>query len=74
MAICADVCEKCVQPTLDLRCRHHWRIDPSESVCRCEGEAHRHAVCKLCGATRIYPTWVPISEAAKRYARMKGEA
>jgi len=59
------------QLTLDLQCRHHWRIDPSESVCRCEGEAHRHAVCKLCGATRIYPTWVPISEAARRYARMK---
>jgi len=38
----------------DGACVHHWRIDGGEA-CRCEGEAHRHAVCAQCGAARTFP-------------------
>jgi hypothetical protein len=39
-------------------CIHHYLLDPSDQVCRCEGEAHHHAECKKCGECRVYPAVV----------------
>ena len=58
-------------------CIHHWLVDPSEAVCRCDGEAHYHAGCRLCFATRTFLAFLepgPIAKAAmyaKRGARAK---
>ena len=60
-------------------CQHHWRLDPSDEVCRCtvSGEAHYHAACRLCLTTRTYPVCLetgPIAKAAmyaKRGAKAK---
>jgi len=59
------------------RCIHHWLLDPSDAVCRCEGEPHYHAACRLCLITRTYPVCLetgPIAKAAmyaKRGAKAK---
>jgi len=56
-------------------CVHHWLVDSLEAVCRCDGEAHYHAGCRLCFATRTFPAFLepgPIARAAmygKRGAR-----
>jgi len=58
-------------------CIHLWLVDPQEAVCRCDGEAHYHAGCRLCLATRTFPAFLetgPIAKAAmyaKRGARAK---
>jgi len=58
-------------------CIHHWLVDPSEAVCRCDGEAHYHAGCRLCLATRTFLAFLepgPIAKAAvyaKRGAKAK---
>ena len=62
-----------LQGQLDLQCRHLLRrIDPGETICRCAESpvAHRHGVCVYCGDRRAYAAYPPISEAARRYARM----
>ena len=58
-------------------CIHHWLVDSPEAVCRCDGEPHYHAGCRLCLATRTFPAFLepgPIAKAAmyaKRGARAK---
>jgi len=58
-------------------CIHHWLIDPPETVCRCDGEPHYHAGCRLCRAIRTFPAFLepgPIANAVaygKRGARAK---
>ena len=58
-------------------CIHLWLVDPPETVCRCDGEAHYHAGCRLCLATRTFPAFLepgPIANAVaygKRGARAK---
>ena len=57
-------------------CVHHWLIDPSDAVCRCDGEPHYHAGCCYCHATRTYPVCIetgPIAKAAM-YAKRGGKA
>jgi len=58
-------------------CIHHWLVDPSEAVCRCDGTEHLHSYCKRCKARRTFPAFLepgPIAMSAmyaKRGARAK---
>jgi hypothetical protein len=76
--VIVDVVSKQLQGTLALQCQHHWRLDPSDEVCRCtvSGEAHYHAACRLCLTTRTFPSYIetgPIAKAAV-YAKRGGKA
>jgi len=42
-------------------CVHHWLLDPSDAVCRCEGEPHYHGACKFCGASGQWPVDLNLS-------------
>jgi len=57
-------------------CIHLWLVDPQEAVCRCDGEAHYHAGCRLCLATRTFPAFLETGPIAKAvaYAKRGAEA
>jgi len=58
-------------------CAHYWLLDPSDAVCRCDGEPHYHAACRSCLTPRTFPAHPetgPIAKAAmyaKRGAKAK---